>query len=248
MHDQSVGKDLFRRLVAMAEELAKRERVHICRYRVGGGATDAQIAVAEQALGATLDPTIEGFYREGNGACLVWFDRQGEMYEDRSSAQQQYSDFPPPLWALEDVSPIDGGLYFPPIETVFKSAMLDYYADTPEPLRVYGEDTDRQALAARMYPFDLPGTFHHAAFMTRHGSGSPDVIIVDDHSCLTDSYVTDFRSYVESILATWASVSTRMRHYLAGSIRREREVSPRGDGVAYWQAHPVSLSRLLPER
>jgi len=123
--------------------------------------------------------------------------------------------------------------------------MLEYYADKPELLRVYGEDTNRQALAQRTYPFDMPGTCHHAAFRIRKRRATPDVLIVDDHSCLTDSYLTDFPIYMECILATWGHVETRMSHYLAGSLRREREPNPRGDGVEHWRSHPIALSQLL---
>lgn len=241
----SLGQSHFRRLTAMVEELKQHDRVFISRWAYGVGASDAQLAIAEETIGAKLDPVIADFYREANGVCLVWFDREGETYEYNDKAKQTYSDFPPPVWALEEVAPIDGGLYFAPIEQVFAYPMFDYYCDTPDPLRVYGEDTDRQALAERIYPFDMPGSFYHGAYMIKKGCGSPEVLIVDDHSCLTDCYLTDFASYMECILSTWAHVHTRMRHYLAGAIRRERTPNPRGDGVPYWQSHSIPLGSLL---
>lgn len=241
----SAKQSLFQRLTVMVEELQKNDRIFLSRWTHGVGATDAQLAVAEKTLGIPLCKPVADFYREANGVCLVWFDREGETYQYNDAAQQQHGDFPPRIYELENVAPIDGGLYFPPIEKVFAAPMLEYYADAPEPLRVYGEDTDRQALAQRIYPFDMPGTFHHAAFRITNREATPEVLIVDDHSCLTDSYLTDFPSYVECILATWAHIGTRMRHYLAGSIRRERDPNPRGDGVDYWHSHQRALASLL---
>lgn len=235
----------FRRLTAMVEELRKNDQVFVSRWAYGQGASDSQLATAEKTLGTKLGKSIGDFYREANGVCLAWFDRKGETYEYNDRAKQEYSDFPPPIYALEDLAPIDGGLFFPPIEQVLSSPMLDYYADTPEPLRVYGEDTNRQALARRVYPFDMPGTFQHAAFLIMKRRSNPEVLIVDDHSCLTDSYLTDFPNYMECVLATWAHVETRMRHYSAGSIRREREPNPRGDGIEYWRTHQRALEQLL---
>lgn len=236
----------FERLKSMAETLGRHEQVAVTRWNHGPPATDEQLYVATRRLGAPLAPAIERFYRAANGACLVWFDRRGSNYEYNDHVGETFHDFPPSRSSLADQSPADGALYLPPIERVFSYPCLSYSYDAGEPVHLYGEHIDRQAYAARIYPFDLPEDgSRHAAFVIEPGNGDPAVIGVTNHSCFTDSYFTTFESYMEAVLATWASLDARMAHLLTGAIRSERGSNPKGDGAAHWKAAGIPLASIL---
>jgi hypothetical protein len=236
---------LYERLVAMVQVLAAHKQVAISRWVQRPGADDKAVRLAEATLGAKLHPAIEGFYRRANGVCLVWFDRKGEYFSPEKAKKQ--AKFPTSVYELQMQEPFDGGLFLPPLERVLGPApYLTYPGDDDDSkLRVYGESTTYRALYGRARPFDLPGDFHHGTFLLEPGNGDPPVVVVDDHCCITDSYVTTFESYLECALSSFAHVQHRMRRYGAGSRRAERQPPPRGDGPAYFRAHPVALEGLL---
>lgn len=237
--------DHFTRLLALVQELAAHKQVALSRWVTLPGASDAAIAAAEATLGAPLAPAIAAFYRKANGVCLVWFDRKGEYYS--TAKAKKHARFPTGVYDLQMQEPFDGGLFLPPLEQVLGSRPYLSYpgGDERMAVRVYGEATTYGALYARARPFDLPGDFHHGTFLLERGNGDPPVVVVDDHSCITDSYVTTFADYLECALASFAHVQRRMGHYGAGCRQEARRRAPKGDGAAYFRAHAVPLADLL---
>jgi len=224
----------------MVETLSSHKQVRVIAWLKNPPASDATIATAERALGATLDPFIERFYRAVNGACLVWNDKKSE--EHRHCTLKKLTKLPTML----DGS-FTGGFLLPPLELVFGDHPVGYTLDTSEDLvTCYGRTESYAAFSRRIRPFDLPGTFYSAAFLVEHGAGNPKVIHGNDHAaCYTDSYVTSFERYIEQLLGSFATIEDRFAHYNARSIRRGIEAPPAGDGAAALEPGGAQLGDYL---
>src|SRR5690554_275915 len=64
--------DYIRRLTKMVEALKQAEGVRVTHFSVQPGATPAEIAAAQEALGRALPATLRALYEAANGVQLLW--------------------------------------------------------------------------------------------------------------------------------------------------------------------------------
>ena len=116
-------------------------------------------------------------------------------------------------------------------------------ADVKEPTEVAGEKIPVLEFSKSLRIFDYFHFFNMAAFLVRPGRGDPGVLQGDDHgACFTDCRLTDFESYVETVLAHRGAIHSRK------SVFGERWGSngePLVRGAAYWKKKRVTLDRVL---
>ncbi len=237
------------RFRAMVEELRRNSEIRVLEFNVRPPVSDADLAAVEEHLGAELHPALRSFYRQADGLQLRWINTSREAFDpERHVASEQWLT-PPDIMRDEGACP--GCVNLLPLREAFLDANWEgqiWFPDAEEAKEqvefVGARFESQQAFNRVIRPFDYFHFFRQAAFLLRPGNGSPPVLIGDDHgACWTNSLAVGFETYLETLLAQRGAVESR-KAFTDSSGEEQGKPAPVRTR-AYWEAHPVKLSKLL---
>lgn len=204
----------LQRLLGLVDALMSHPRVRVTHLWIGRPATDAGLAELAEAWGAPLPAALVELYRQADGIQLRWLDIGDEMY-DPARDDKLRMDGP---WSrlCDQRAVVTGQLDLPTLaelrtrDTV--GAMFDH------------EDADDPHLH-RAVPFDSISESQDAVLFYGDGIDDPSISVSSDYLADVDPPgATTLSSYLDHVLATWASLDHR-RHAgpcSLGSLLRER--------------------------
>ncbi len=207
--------DFKERFMKLVKELREHPDIDVLHYNLGKPASDTKIEQVEDYLGTELTPAIKNFYKQCDGASLMW------VYKD-TEGKENVRIRPNNRYALEDNGICEGCMNIFPIVDTFKKNIWrghhywtddDWKESNEKPQEFMDkEGLTRLSFAQSIKIFDYHYFYQMMAFFVEKGNGNPPVLMGDDHgACWTDSYVTDFESYIEMTLANSAHRDSRSR-------------------------------------
>lgn len=240
---QLVGalSDFLPRYREMLAQLEAHADVRILESHVAPPVSEADIEAVHAKLGAQLDPAILNFYRQCDGLTLMW------VTTDNPNGDSSTTSFC-------DYHPGDGAINILPLKHTFIDAnwdgthYFDFMKDHEDDQEFAGESYGLWDFSRSIRVFDDFHIYNMAGFVMIAAKGQPldpPISIGDDHgACWTDARLTDFGSYMETVLATYGSIAARRRILLtyAGHKNKPLRLDQR-----YWQAHPTKLDEILDE-
>ena len=224
--------DFLPRFEQMLATLEAHPEVRVVVARVAPPASEADIEAVHAHLGATLDPAILNFYRQCDGLALMW------VTTDNPDADSDNPDDD-----FDDYQASDGAINIQAIKYTFVDAEWreDHRFELMQGREVVEFDGPIQV-------FDAFHFFNMAGFIMISARGptfNPPVGIGDDHgACWTDSRITDFESYMETVLATCGSIAARKRVLMQYAGNQQE---PLRLDKGHWQANPAEIGVLLDE-
>lgn len=207
--------DFKGRFLSLVKELRNHPDIDILHYNMGKPASDNKIASVERHLGANLHPAIKNFYKQCDGVALNW------IYKDNKNRNRVKLQAPSNKSYLEIDGFSEGCMNIFPIKNTFIMNNWEghNYFDGADynnnPVQFMGrKDLTILSFSKRLRIFDYHYPYQMMAFYVEKGNGNPPIVMGDDHgACWTDSYVTDFESYIELILANKVHRDSRSRFF-----------------------------------
>lgn len=207
--------DFKERFMSLVKELRANPDIDVLYYNIGKPASDNKISRVEKYLDAELHPAIKNFYKQCDGASLIW------IYKDNEDKNRVRIQAPNNGYCIEDNGLCEGCLNIFPITNTFITNNweghnyfndADYNEDSKEFLD--NKDLTELSFAKRLKIFDYYYFYKMMAFYVEKGNGNPPIVMGDDHgACWTDSYLIDFESYIELILANKMHRDSRSRFF-----------------------------------
>jgi hypothetical protein len=232
--------DVLARYKAMVAELRAQPKIRILADQILPP-DEGAIERVEQVLGHELDPAISAFYRQCGGLQLRW------VHVDNPSFNEERDQFVPEvldwLYELEDYHVTDGSIMLVDVEDAFLRSWEGF-------IHFSGQREREEEFAGRtfkdfdlhVHPFDIFNKYNDMAFFLGTGTPSPPVIMGDDHmACYTDSYVTDFGSYLEFLLYSRGLIAARRAFY--SRYRGDREPPKVTPASFFAGLPPIDLGR-----
>ena len=193
-------------------DFLKEQGMFINHFWVNNGASENEISEVENILGYKLDTSITDFFRECNVVQLIWTHPQNQYFDDMKKFTNSKEFI---SYGINDNFNFDGSIMIEPIQDVF---LQDWYN------RIYFDFTinDKREVpfannmtyiepdfSKRIKPFDMYSHFNEHAFFL-DGSSNPPVIMGDDYqACFTDSYLMNFKDYLEFTIYFYGSLEAR---------------------------------------
>lgn len=215
------------RVKALVATLRADPQIRVTHYHVRPPATEEMIRAVEDRVGHTLAPAIRTFYLQCNGLQVRWMavedpgyraDRDDRVVEGEVAFQDQIFDLD--ATGVLNVLPIADALCDASWREI---AWFDWMTD--DSFEFAGTTYPELAFHQRLRIFDWPTSTNPVALVLE--PGDPKVVMGDDHGASwTDSRVTDFGSYLETVLANRLSVTARREIY--GVRRGHRQPPLRG--------------------
>nr|WP_205632879.1 BRCT domain-containing protein [Enhygromyxa salina] len=233
--------DFLPRYQQMLAALEAHPDVRILVNHVAPPASEADIRAVHKHLGAELDPAILNFHRQCDGLSLMW------VTTDNPNGDSNNTRF-------NDYHPGDGAINIFPLKKTFIEAdwndihYFDFMKDHADDQEFAGKSYQLWDFSKSLRVFDEFNIYNMAGFVMIAAEGeplNPPVSIGDDHgACWTDARLTDFESYMETVLATYGSIAARRRILLeyAGHQKKPLRLDQR-----HWQAQPTELAKVLDE-
>jgi hypothetical protein len=233
------------RIEALIAELDANPRVQVTWAYVAPPASASTIAKVEKAYGR-LDPSIKAFYQSCDGFALQWYDKSSPKFDAKKHKRNKGK--PGGGHLAGDYNFAAGSADFLPIEETFVSASwkeilyFDWMTNSSKAKfakKSYGE----LDLAQSIRVVDNFSMFNLAGFITIVDKANPPISIGDDHgACWTDSLLTSFPDYLETVIATYASIEARRAILLAdnGHAKKPPEL-----GRAHWIKAGLTLDKVL---
>lgn len=204
------------RFEQMVAEMREHPRIAVTHFKISDPVSDDEIAMAEEKLGVELDDAIKTFYRQADGIQLRWKDRQGDHYVEGDD-DTTITEFTPDLCGGNDDAA--GVVDIWPLTEVFvynyyiQDLTFEWMADNTTEFD--GEEYNMKAFFESVYPFDRYSFYRSTAFWAGKENPGSTVIMGDDHDAsFTSSRITDFRSYLEFILAHRGSHEARRKQFI----------------------------------
>jgi hypothetical protein len=196
-----IGKRLRVRFEAMIEELRAHPGIYVASAELGAGATKAQLAEAEQALGHALPADMRDIYEEINGLEVIWrLVRPGEDRAELLAGEPDFNDlldYSCPYPAVSMLAPIqrlvldwsDIGNFLP-----------EDYAE------LFGVEVDVDEDEDRLWIHELD---QYSMWIMAGVTFAPDnravVLFGDDHgACFSDHKQISVPTYLELVCRSWA--------------------------------------------
>jgi hypothetical protein len=233
------------RLEAMIAELDANPRVQVTSAYVAPPASASKIAKVEKAYGP-IDKAIKAFYQSCDGFALQWYDKSSRNFDAKKHKRKKGK--PTSRDISGDYNFAAGSADFLPIEEAFVSASwreilyFDWMTNSSKEKfakKAYGE----LDLAKSIRIVDNFSMFNLAGMITIVDKANPPISIGDDHgACWTDSLLTSFPDYLETVIATYASIEARRATLLAhnGHANKRPEL-----GRAHWLKAGLTLDQVL---
>lgn len=235
-------RDYMKRFDAMVEELKSHNRIQLVNYHRFPGLEDDEIADIETDAGFKLSEPIKAFYKQSNGLQLIWIDKEEEGY---SPSEHTLSDNPKD-WehSQYDYWPYTGMVMIRPLEEV--TGNLPYsleYSDNEYKSEYRGREYGNADLEEKIRVFDPFNKYYDTGWIIRE-DGNHDVILASDHqACWTDSFLIDFDTYLEMVLAQKGLVSARKDFmYVYNGVGNGSEKTAY---KPYWENRGLSLNNLF---
>lgn len=211
------AQDYLRRLRAMVSALEETEGVRVTHFSVQPGATAAEIAAAEDALGSPLPATLRAFYEAANGVQLLWTHEDHEDFDPDQADER--TDAWLPMDSISDNSEFIGAI------SILKLAEL------PKTYPFLGES---------LRLFDVFNLYNWSAIEL--GSGDdPYVRVGDDHNATFENCrPIRLSSYLELTLTLHGGIEARRRALTGNGKNSEPE-------LVHAPAPPVPIEEVLPE-
>jgi hypothetical protein len=237
-----------KRFEAMVERLRAHPDIVLLNLFIADPVSKTTLASVEKKLSVPLDPAIAAFYQQCDGLSLRWISKRHPDYdpEDMRFSSKRMS------W--ENVVATDGAedgcICILPFEQALVKAswkeQLYFEDDSDEEQEEFGQKSYSRATFNRaLRPFDYFSFYNMMGFALLPDAKQLPVIMGDDHgACWTDSRITDFASYMETVLATYGSVEARRRIYGETFGHRKK---PLTHSREEWEQKPPSLDKLLEE-
>lgn len=235
-------KDYLDRFKVMVDEMMAEPRVRVTNFWVGEAVTDDEIARVEKHLGYSLDASILDFYRQANGLQFRWLDTASPNYVEGRDDQTHAE----PVGYLQgDNDEADGVVNILPlgecfVDRSYEEMLYFDWMNDDDKTEFAGKEYGQLEFAKALRPVDPFSFYNSMGFFLGSGSSNPPLIMGDDHdACWTDSYVTDFRSYLELILQHRGNVQ----------IRRDtfgQYAGHRNDPVVIESKPIIGLDEILP--
>lgn len=199
-------KDALARFDALVEKLKADEDVVLLAYFTHPPVTEREIAKVEQALGVPLHPSILTFFRQTNGLQLYADRRDRDEFEDAfepvgpkfdKKAKDAMSDF-------SENYQLSIGLHIPTLSEVFLTdyegqLWFDHMSD--DETTQFGRKTfPLLSFSKSLRTLDRHNGYYPIGFALIDQPGNPRVGLGDDYGAAWDSKVTDFETYLTTVL------------------------------------------------
>jgi hypothetical protein len=237
-----------KRFEAMVERLRAHPDIALLNLSIAAPVSPAKLAAVEKKLSVPLDPAVAAFYRQCDGLSLRWISKRHPDYEPKrmrfSARRMSWKD----VVATDGAE--DGCICILPLEQALVKeswkGRLFFEHDSDENQEQFGKKSYGVATFNRaLRPFDYFSFYNMMGFLLLPGAKDMPVIMGGDHgACWTDSRVTDFASYMETVLAHYGSVWARVRLYGEDFGHRKK---PLKHSREQWEGRPPSLAKLLKE-
>ncbi len=233
--------DYLERFQNMMKVLQDHPEVRIMKSYVAPPVSEADIEAVHAHLGAELDPAILNFYRQCDGLSLMWVTTDNPNADSSDTAFNNYH-------------PGDGAINILSLRATFVDAdwndihYFDFMKEHEDDQEFAGESYQLWTFSKSIRVFDEFNIYNMAGFITIAETGpplNPPISIGDDHgACWTDARLTDFHSYMETVLATYGSIAARRRIFMAyaGHTKKPLRLDQR-----YWETETPELADILIE-
>lgn len=223
-------------------DFLKEQGMFINHVWVNRPASENEILELETTLGYKLDNSIIDFFRECNGVQLIWTHPQNKYFEDMKKVTNN-KEFV--SYGINDNFNFDGSIMIEPFKDVFLQDWYDhiYFDFTIEDKReiLFANNITyiEPDFSKRIKPFDMYSIFNEHAFFL-DGTSNPPVIMGDDYqACYTDSYLINFKDYLDFIIYFYGSVEARRRFF--GKINGAKY--PQKTTEDFWEIPLIDLSK-----
>ena len=233
--------DYLPRFQQMMKELEAHPEIRIMKSYVAPPVSEADVAAVHAQLGAELDPAILNFYRQCDGLSLMW------ITTDNPNADSNETEF-------TGYHPGDGAINILPLRETFIGAnwegvhYFDFMKEHEDDEEFAGESYRLWDFSRSIRVFDDFNIYNMAGFITIVETGpplNPPISIGDDHgACWTDARLTDFNSYMETVLATYGSIAARRRILMTYAGHKSK---PLRLDQPHWGRERPSLVEVLSE-
>ncbi len=196
-------KTYLQRFIQMVEDLRQYPGISVTHFKTFPPITKKELSEIHQHLGYELDKNILDFFKETNGLQLLWsFEPAGKRDEEpdwKMATRHRLSDKGViMIWPLKKIVQTDWA------EQIYYDWML-----SDNSMIFLNKKYNLYCFSEIIKPFDLFSNQNDMAFLL-DGSPNPPVILGEDQQgCYNESAITDFKSYLEFLLANKGLVSKR---------------------------------------
>jgi hypothetical protein len=193
-------EDILFRFYELIERLEADPTITVLEAETYRGASEADFDYCEAEAKVKIPADIREFYQMTNGLLLVWKYNDGESFRFRPLdivPGHEPKEFGPELTACINIGPINEVFTKDWEETIY------FFEDREHFMEVNGQKMNSWDFKRRFFPMDLFSKTNCMGFFALTPDDAPRVILADDYYIsFRDSKPTDFRSYLEFLLAT----------------------------------------------
>lgn len=229
----------------MVDEIENHPFLEVVKYQTFPPAKAEVFKKAAELIGAELDATILNFFSETNGLHLHWKVKEGipetvfeELVENCDDYWMERTEHPDNPFAKINILPLE------------KSILYNWDQEIPsegfeETTRFGKLEMPSTQFIQNLKSFDLFSEYSCMAFFLSQGQGNPSVLwLSDNYADWENSKLTDFYSYLETLLVTRGICDSRETVFEQEDGHRKAPLSRESE---FWKK-PKFIPKLFIEK